>query len=254
LYYVGTKQVATYVLTTSQGLILLDSGYRGKEEKVLLPGLKKLGLDPADIKIAIITHGHADHFGGARYLQDHYGTHIYLSTKDWDFIQPRPGKAPGEQADALPKRDMIAEEGQPITLADETITPVFIPGHTPGSLALIFPVKDKGKVHMAALFGGTILNPARQFPVSMWQQYLMSINHFREMTAAAKVDVELENHPIMDGTFDKMGKLREEQKGPNPFIVGRTAFQRWADVLSSCAQAQLDRAEARQPNQESGGF
>lgn len=253
LYYVGTKQVATYVLTTSQGIILLDSGYAGKEETVLIPGMKKLGLDPADIKIAIITHGHLDHYGGAKYLQDHFGTHIYLSSQDWDFIQPRPSRRQGGQGGAIPKRDMTATEGQPITLGDESVTPVLIPGHTPGSLGLIFPVKDKGKVHMAALFGGTILNPARRFPVSMWQQYLMSINHFKEMTTAAKVDVELENHPIMDGTFGKLDKLREGKKAPNPFIVGRASFERWTDVLSGCAQAQLDRAEAKGPEKESSG-
>ncbi len=59
-------------------------------ETILLPALKKLGLDPTKIKYAIITHGHADHFGGAFYLQEHFGTHVEMSSEDWTTVMTAP--------------------------------------------------------------------------------------------------------------------------------------------------------------------
>src|ERR1700691_2483780 len=72
LYFVGTKAVATWIITTTEGYIIIDSGNSGEEETTLIPGMMKLGLDPAKIKAVLITHGHSDHYGGALYLQAHY--------------------------------------------------------------------------------------------------------------------------------------------------------------------------------------
>ena len=58
-----------WVVTTSAGTVLLDSGYGDQLESVLLPGMKTLGLDPAQVKYVIVGHGHGDHFGGAAYFQ-----------------------------------------------------------------------------------------------------------------------------------------------------------------------------------------
>ena len=60
----------------------------------LEPGLRSLGMDPADIKYALITHGHWDHYGGARYLQERYGTRIGLSAADWDLLDRAPVGGP----------------------------------------------------------------------------------------------------------------------------------------------------------------
>src|SRR5215469_4601035 len=60
----GTAYGVIYLITTSDGLLMIDSGWQKDVDSVLLPGLKKLGLDPANIKLIILTHGHADHYGG----------------------------------------------------------------------------------------------------------------------------------------------------------------------------------------------
>ena len=76
LYYVGFEQVGTWTLDTGAGLILFDTLNNPQEaETVLVPGLKQLGLDPANIKYIVLSHGHADHYGGAPYFQEHYNTH-----------------------------------------------------------------------------------------------------------------------------------------------------------------------------------
>ncbi|MEQ1946821.1 MAG: MBL fold metallo-hydrolase [Bryobacteraceae bacterium] len=240
LYFVGTKEVTTWVIPTNDGYILIDAGYAGEEEKTMIAGMKKLGLDPAKIKAVLIAHGHADHFGGAFYLQEHFGAHVYMSAPDWDFIQPKPG-AKGSGG-PLPSRDRILEDGKPVTLGGTTVTPIFIPGHTPGAMGFVFNVTDNGQRHVAGLFGGTILNPQDKFPVSLFEQYLTSLQHFKEVTGRMKVDVELVNHPIMDGTFEKLAALKDRKPGqPHPFVVSETGFQNFATVMEECGKAQLVR-------------
>ena len=243
-YSVGNA--VTYVLPSSAGIMLIDPGHAKDVETQLLPGLKTLGLDPANIKVVILAHGHEDHFGGSAYLQQHYGAHIYMTAADWDFINiPRPpaggGNAATNAAPAvpLPKKDMVAFEGVPITLGDQSVTPVFIPGHTPGSLALIIPVKDNGKPHVAGMVGGGFI---AQGNASQVQEFIDSIQHFEEWTRRVKVDVEIQNHPVFDGFADKLTALRARKPGEaNPFVVGQENYTRFLDLMMECARATRDR-------------
>jgi metallo-beta-lactamase class B len=246
LYIIGRTGTAAYAITTSAGIILIDAGYQNDVEPILLEGMKKLSLDPAQIKMIVITHGHADHFGGAAYLQEHYGARVYVSQPDWDLMERPPvgrgGKAPKGPPPALPKHDMVIAEGQPIVLGDEKITAVAIPGHTPGSMGLIFSVKDNGKTHTAAIFGGTMLGGVMNSSMEELQQYMKSFEHFKEETKKAKVDVEIQNHPLYDNLSDKLAKLKERKKGdPNPFVVGQANYQKFVGVMADCLQAQMDR-------------
>jgi metallo-beta-lactamase class B len=241
VYAMGRAATVTYAITTPDGIIMIDTGYARDVETILLPALKKLGLDPAKIKYAIITHGHADHFGGAFYLQEHFGTHIQMSSADWTVIMTAPPPANGAAAVPLPTRDMILTEGQPVTLGGENVTPVFIPGHTPGSMGLIFPVKDNGKPHMAGLFGGTILVAGR-IPDDGLQEYLRSIAHFKQKAKEMKVDVELQNHPTYDNMVEKIMQLKNRKPGePNPFVVGAANYAKFLDVMAECMQADIAR-------------
>lgn len=237
LYFIGTKGVATYALTTTDGIVLIDAGYPDQVEPTLIAGMKKLGLNPADIKYVLVTHGHVDHYGGSRYLQEHFGSHVALSAIDWDLIQPKPG---AKNSDPRPRRDIVAVDDEPITLGDAQVIPVLIPGHTPGSLGFIFPVKDAGQLHRAGLFGGTILSAGNKVPVATFEEYVRSIEHFAAVSKKWKVDVELQNHPLMDGTFKKMAALRTRKPGePNPFVVGEASFGNYLNVMSECMQAHI---------------
>jgi metallo-beta-lactamase class B len=242
VYILGRIGTAVYAITTSAGIMLIDSGYPNEVEPVVIGGMKKLGLDPAQIKMVILTHGHADHFGGTPFIQEHYGPHVYLSAADWNLMEnPPPGRAQKGPPPVLPKHDMLITEGQPILLGDEKVMPVAIPGHTPGAMGLIFAVKDGGKTHMAALYGGTILLPGIISDDGL-EQYLHSIAHFKDETKKAKVDVELQNHPLYDGTLEKLEKIQARKKGdPNPFIVGQANYQKFLDVMSQCMDAQIAR-------------
>ena len=236
LYAIGRTSTIVYAIKTSEGIILIDAGYQNDVEPVLLAGMKTLSLDPATIRHVIVTHAHADHFGGAKYLQDRYGAHVWISAADWDVMERPPAPTP--------KRDMVIAEGQPLTLGDETVTPVFLPGHTPGTIALVFPVKDRGKAHVAGLLGAPMLIPP---PDEQVQQHVHSLEHFGDIARRMNVDVELLNHPMMDGTSAKLARLQTRTPGgPNPFVVGAPSYQRFLTVSEECLKGVLvRRAEAK---------
>lgn len=238
VYAIGNTGTVAYAITTSEGIILLDSLGANQVESILLPGMRKLGLDPAQVKLVIVAHGHPDHFGGSTYFQEH-GAHVAMSAEDWDFIAPKlgaPAKGP-----ARPKRDIAMIEGKPIGLGDVKVTPILTPGHTPGSMAFIFPVKDRGKTYIAAMFGGTMLTATRPTQ-EQFDQYLASIAHFRAAAVKAGAEAEIQNHPLMDDFTGRLAQLRDRKPGQaNPFIVGRKNYPAFLDVMSECMQAQIAR-------------
>src|SRR5690242_14572317 len=153
LYWVGTKIHSAWALQTSGGITLIDTLYNYAVEPEIIDGLRKLGLDPATIKYVIITHAHGDHDEGAKLLQDRYGTHVVMGAPDWDLIEKNPGMPGG-----VPKRDIVGTDGQKITLGDTTVTLVATPGHTLGTLSMIFTVKDHSRPVTVAYSGGTAFN------------------------------------------------------------------------------------------------
>lgn len=240
LYAAGNSETVVYAITTSDGIVLIDSGTADEVEGVLIPGLVELGLDPADVKLVLLGHGHSDHYGGARYFQMRYGARVGTTAADWDTIAEasssgRPGSTPA------PSTDLVIREGEPIVLGDTTITPVEIPGHTPGSLAFIFPVFDGGIRHMAGMFGGTVLATAYT-PAPGLLEYVDSIAHYLDIAADLGVDVEIQNHPIFDATPERLAALAARRPGdPHPFAMGVQRYQRFWGVISQCMQADIVR-------------
>ena len=256
LYALGRTSTVIWAIKAPAGIVLIDAGYPDQVESVVLPGLRKLGLDPADVKLVLLAHGHADHFGGAAYFQQR-GARVALSAADWDLIEnpppapPPPGPAqPGSappsavsSAVALPppKRDLVVVDGQPLGLGGLMITPVSIPGHTPGSLGFVFGVEDGGHAHTAALFGGSILLSSR-IPDAGLEQYVRSIQHFADVTRRLGVDVEIQNHPLYDGFETKLARLAARKPGAaHPFVVGTDGYQGFLTVMSDCARVELER-------------
>src|SRR3984893_16945263 len=133
LYFVGSKIHSSWALTTSDGIIVIDTLFTYNSEEEIVGGLKKLGLDPATVKYVIITHAHGDHVGGAKLMQDRFGARIVMGAPDWDSIE----KSVNQYPNGKPKRDIAAADGQKVALGDASVTLALTPGHTPGTVSMV---------------------------------------------------------------------------------------------------------------------
>ena len=232
LYFVGSKIHSSWALTTSEGIILIDTLYTYNSEEEIIGGLKKLGLDPATVKYVIISHAHGDHVGGAKMMQDRFGSHIVMGGPDWDSIERSVNGYP----QGKPKRDMVADDGQKITLGDTTVTIVTTPGHTPGTLSMLFTVKDNGKPMNVAYSGGTAFN----FPstAANFDIYIKSQLKMAAAAAASNASILMSNHTEFDNAVPKIKMLAARKPGePHTFDLGREAVARYFTVTRECAQA-----------------
>ncbi len=231
LYFIGTKVHNAWALQTSDGLIVIDSlyGYAARDEQI--DGLRKIGLNPATMKYLIISHGHGDHHGGAKLLQDEFGPRVVMGGPDWDLVARTPNIPP-------PKKDMVASDGQKITLGDTTVSIYLTPGHTEGTLSLIIPVKDNGRQTFVATWGGTALN--RAMPPASLQAYADSALKYRTLLAMLGVEGMLSNHSEFDNAVEKIAKLASRKAGePHPFLTGRDSVRRYMTVVEEVGRAAL---------------
>jgi metallo-beta-lactamase class B len=234
LYYVGEKEYSAWAVTTSDGIILIDTIWAHSVEDEIVGGLRKLGFDPANIKYALVSHAHIDHIGGAKYLQEKFGTRIVMSAADWDFAE-RTTRLPAE---IKPKRDLVAPDGYKLTLGDATLSLHLTPGHTPGTTSTIFTVKDGVRSRTVATWGGTSFN--FQLSPEAFQIYINSAVSYQDVVKKAGADVLLSNHTIFDGSLKKFEALARRKAGdPHPYVVGQDSVQRYVNVAEECARAQL---------------
>jgi metallo-beta-lactamase class B len=232
MWYVGLASQGAFVITTSEGIILIDTLNNTEEARdVIVPGIKKAGLDPAQIKYIVMTHGHpgqTDHTGGANYLQRTYRPRVMLSKDDWDATLPaqRPERP-------LATRDMDIVHGQKLTLGDTTLTFTTLFGHSDGSLGIFIPVKWRGQQHVVWLHGGGLQHPTRD-----------SFNRLQSVVKdyALKMNAEglFNTHPgIYQDTLADMDAIRKNPNGANPLLYGRDRAARYWSMMLECAEARV---------------
>jgi len=243
LYWLGTRQHSSWALKTSAGLIIFDTNFAWAIEPEIVDGLTKLGLNPHDVKYVIISHAHGDHDQGAALLQSRYGAKVVMGEPDWqDTLKRKPDVAGG-----VPKRDIsVGPEGMKLTSGDTTVSIVFTPGHTVGTLSDVFPVKDHGKTVMVAYSGGT-LTGAFGANGAKWDEYIASQEKISKAAADAGASVIISNHSEYDDAYTKARLVRTKREvgESNPFIVGTDGVQRYFTVMTECAQASKLRNGAK---------
>lgn len=232
LYWMGTASRSTWALTTSDGIILYDTQGVYDSEDIIVRGLKKLGLDAAQVKYVIISHAHENEVGGAKLMQERYGAHIVMGAGDWDMVAESVNGFPNGK----PKRDIVATGGMKITLGGRTVTLYLMPGHTPGTISGIFQVHDRGKPLTVAYSGGTEFNFVNDVP--HFDTYLASERKFAAIAAAAGATVIMGNQSQFDHAAEKLRMLADRRPGEaHPMEVGAAAVARYFKIEDECAQA-----------------
>jgi metallo-beta-lactamase class B len=240
LYYVGLQSVSSYVLKTSQGLILIDATYEETANQIP-KSMQQIGLNPKDVKYIIVTHGHTDHVGGAAALQKLTGARVGMAEGDWEMYGKGGYTSSQGQKRAFPplKRDLVIKDGDTIKLGDTTVKMYVTPGHTPGVTSLDFPVVDQGKTYKAFMFGGLGLNTVNG--VRATEQYIASV---KRVIAMPDLQVNITNHPDAAQIFQKRDKLAARKPGdPNPY-VDPDGFRAYLQMLLTNAEKKLAAEKA----------
>src|SRR5581483_8816434 len=210
LYYVGTKELASFLFVTPQGDILTNSNYESSVP-VIKASVEKLGFKMSDIKILIADHAHPDHVEGDALMKEMTGAQVIVKRVD----APRTAEfKPGSKVHPI---DRLMDDGETITLNGTTLTAHIMPGHTRGCLAWSTTLKENGKSYYT--FIECSLNG--RFVQSL-DQYPGILDDFRATYKKARtfpVEVFLSSHASFYNMAEKYAKL--EKRGPNdpnPFV------------------------------------
>jgi metallo-beta-lactamase class B len=223
-YYVGTRSVGSFIISTRDGLIMIDTGWGGPDCTQLVNNIKKLNIDPVNIKLILISHEHLDHYGGVPYLKKNVcpDAKVAMSAIGWNYLKTRPAEPlGGPYSNPRPQSiDIFLTDGQKITLGDAVVQIIATPGHTWGCVSFITPVTDNGIPHTVGIMGGATLS-------SNWDNayhYKASIDYFQIFTRKAKCDVGLAVH---FGSYESklMSLLVRKHGEANPLVMGTEKFE-----------------------------
>ena len=240
VYYVGLHWVSAYLITTSDGLVLIDATYGDTVDQVVT-NIRQLGFDPADIRYVIVSHGHRDHYAGAGEIVRLSGAQVVLSAHDWGLVEEQ--QASGLARSGLPlKRDIEARDNQTLRVGDTTFRFYLSPGHTAGSLSLQYTARDGDKTYRVLHPGGLGFN----FGPDRTAAYVKSHERLKQL---GPWDSVLANHPHM-GARDLLlleTPLRERAPGdPHPANLGAAATNAWFDQILTSARDKLSFESPKQ--------
>ena len=235
LYFLGTGEWSAWALRTPGGIVVIDTLNNADEaETYIAGGLRKVGLDPNDIKVIFVSHGHGDHYGGAQYLHDKYGAKIYMGADDVAYATKRAATTtPNRPTGPVPHIDVPTRDGDSLTLGGVTLKVFLTPGHTPGTQSLLIPFKYKGKDEIAAFHGG--VTSSNDFTPQAHAAFDQSIDRFIRAAQAAHATAYMANHGAFDDTARKVAHIRAfPQDEPNDFVVGEASTIRWLNIVKEC--------------------
>jgi len=152
IYYVGAKNIASYLVVTPQGSILIDTGTT-EMTPVITANIEKLGFKVRDIKIMLSSHAHFDHIGGHAAMKKLTGARVMAIKQDADALEAGKDLSPlGDEGWTAVKVDRILKDGDTVALGGTTLRAVWAPGHTPGCTVWTTRVQDAGKPYSVAFY------------------------------------------------------------------------------------------------------
>lgn len=223
LYFVGTIPASSHIIDTGNGLLMIDTGLP-QTCYLILDGIYKLGFKPQDIRWIVHSHGHYDHIGSTRALVELTGAKTYISRFDAPI-------ATGEQDlswatelgatfDQTFQPDVLIDDGDVLTFGNTTMTCLLTPGHSLGTLTLLWNIEGAGSPLTAAMYGGTGLNTLMAdwmgqhcMPLSLRDDFRSGIRRVRDLP----VDVMVGNHTGHNHMLEKLAR-RTAGAETSPFI------------------------------------
>jgi metallo-beta-lactamase class B len=236
LYYVGTKELSSFLFVTPQGDILMNSDYESSVP-VIKASVEKLGFKFSDIKILIAGHAHPDHVEGDAIIKELTGAQVVVGRVDAEKTREfRPG---GKEHPI----DRLVDEGETVSLGGTTLTAHVMPGHTRGCLAWNTTLKENGKSYYT--FIECSLNG--QF-LQVLDNYPGMIDDFRATFKKARtfpVEVFLSSHASFFNLAEKYEKLQKRgASDPNPF-VDPEGYKAHVDQYEKSFEAAVARRESQ---------
>lgn len=227
LYYIGTSKGPSYLLGTSEGIVIIDTGYP-QTLYLLFENIRALGFDPNSIKHIIHTHGHIDHMGGTRAIVELTGAKTYIGAGDEDAAAGKNQLSAASEVGCVYEEpfasDVIIRDGDVLSFGETDISFISTPGHTHGTISLFFDVYCGEKSYRAGMFGGAGLNTLTDeyltkygLPATMRELYLQSI----ERLLIEKVEFHIGNHLDDNKSGEKMLRINESE---NPFLTENTYY------------------------------
>jgi metallo-beta-lactamase class B len=241
LYYIGTKTESTWALTTSAGIILLNTNFDWVMPE-LLDELKTFNLNPADIKYVVVLRSHSDQAWGINAVKKVApAARVIMAEGEWDLLAKD-----NTPAYLKPTKDLVAIDGYKVTLGDTTVTLYSTPTSTPTNMsAVISPLKDGNQRHVGGMIGGDFMRIVQEgilmFPdmKTMAVSYIASSKRFKDIEEKAGVDAIIHPHAEYDNTFEKIDALKARRPGePHPF-VSKDDVERFNTMHIECGEAQL---------------
>jgi metallo-beta-lactamase class B len=243
IHYVGTNELAAYLLTTSAGHILIDGGLP-ESAPLIEQSIRTLGFKVEDVKILLTTQAHFDHVGSMAALAKASGGQVMVMVGDQEIVE-HGGKGDylfGDTATFPPtKVTRVLRDGAPVSLGGTTLTALATPGHTRGCTTFTTTVEEGGRPLLVVFPGSTSVNPGTRL---LRDESYPGIKADYEKTfqtlASLKADVFLGAHT---GFFDLAGKRERLDRGekPNPFI-DPAGYKEWL----ARTKANFDKVVAEQ--------
>ena len=237
VYFVGNTWVSVYLIDTPEGLILIDCAYE-ENLYLLIDSIRGLGFDPKDIRHLLISHGHFDHCGAARQLQEMSNCEIWINEKDAYFFTERRGLIAFEDRVPEFRIDHYYDSDQSICFGGMTIWPVPCPGHTPGTTSFFFEVEHEGRKLTVAMHGGLGTNTLSKedlltngWPLSFQQGYLDMLRQMKRRS----VDVLIPSHAGHAKTYPFFDIAAQDDGTGNGFIRPNA----WREMLEIKEQEML---------------
>ena len=242
VHYVGTGELAVYLITTPEGHVLIDGGF-DETTPLILESIRKLGFQPEDVEILLTTQAHMDHVGSMASLKKATGAKVMAMAGDAELLE-RGGKGDFAFGDSFSfppvKVDRVLRDGDVVSIGGTTLTARHTPGHTRGCTTWLMTARD-GAVAREVVFAGSLsVNPPVRLVVNesypgIARDYERSFAFMREL----KVDVFLGAHAAFFQLHDKAARLRRGET-PNPF-VDAAGFRTWVEQMEQQFRARVEK-------------